>query len=203
MSWTDEKVKELARLWENGLTTGEIGKQLGVSKNAVVGKAHRLGLAGRPSPIKRVDGEADDIVVDIAPPVKTKPAKRVEKPAARSAKAQAKQSEPKETAPERASARKSREKPAVAGETPASRPAKAAVSAVTEKKRTSSIKAADMRITSVIDLSAQTCRWPIGDPKKPGFHFCGRRAIPGKPYCPEHAAIAYVSGGKSRDEDAA
>jgi len=53
MSWTDEKVATLKQLWTEGLTTGEIGKRLGVSKNAVVGKAHRLELESRPSPIKR------------------------------------------------------------------------------------------------------------------------------------------------------
>lgn len=53
MGWTDEQVKELKRLWEEGKSTGEIGKILGVSKNAVVGKAHRLDLESRPSPIKR------------------------------------------------------------------------------------------------------------------------------------------------------
>lgn len=122
--WTDERVQDLKRLWSEGLTTGEIGKALGVSKNAVVGKAHRLGLKGRPSPIKRV-----------------------------------KQKQPKQ----------------------------------------------DSRISSVIDLSAHTCRWPVGDPKEPGFHFCGKPAIPGKPYCPEHAAIAYVnsSSRSSKDDDAA
>src|SRR6201996_2050062 len=51
--WNDEKIGRLKKLWSEGLTTGEIGKRLGVSKNAVVGKAHRLGLKGRPSPIKR------------------------------------------------------------------------------------------------------------------------------------------------------
>src|SRR5690606_13352514 len=51
--WNDEKIQRLKKLWSEGLTTGEIGKRLGVSKNAVVGKAHRLGLKGRPSPIKR------------------------------------------------------------------------------------------------------------------------------------------------------
>lgn len=53
MAWTDEMVAELAKLWNEGLTTVEIGRKLGVSKNAVVGKAHRLGLESRPSPIKR------------------------------------------------------------------------------------------------------------------------------------------------------
>ena len=52
MAWTPELVKELEKLWKKGLTTMEIGNQLGLSKNAVVGKAHRLGLESRPSPIK-------------------------------------------------------------------------------------------------------------------------------------------------------
>ena len=53
MTWTPERISEVTRLWNEGLTTAEIGKQVGVSKNAVVGKAHRLGLPPRPSPIKR------------------------------------------------------------------------------------------------------------------------------------------------------
>ena len=54
MTWTPERVAELERLWATGATTAEIGRMLNVSKNAVVGKTHRLGLPGRPSPIKRV-----------------------------------------------------------------------------------------------------------------------------------------------------
>ncbi|MBF0562515.1 MAG: global cell cycle regulator GcrA-like protein [Alphaproteobacteria bacterium] len=119
--WTDERIAGLVRLWNEGLTTGEIGKRLDVSKNAVVGKAHRLGLTGRPSPIKR--------------------------------------------------------------------------SGVVKKE--------DHRIRSVVELSATTCRWPIGDPKEPDFHFCGKRILTGKPYCAEHAAIAYVTSGKNRKDDAA
>ena len=57
MSWTEERIETLTALWEEGLSASEIGKALGVSKNAVVGKAHRLKLAARPSPIKR-DGES-------------------------------------------------------------------------------------------------------------------------------------------------
>ena len=53
MEWTPEQISELTRLWAEGLTTSEIGKRLGISKNAVVGKAHRLHLSARPSPIKR------------------------------------------------------------------------------------------------------------------------------------------------------
>lgn len=122
MVWTDERIEELKVLWAEGLTTGEIGKRLGVSKNAVVGKAHRLGLKGRPSPIKKA---------------------KQPRPAA----ATAKEPEPK--------------------------------------------------MKTLVDLSANTCRWPIGDPREPGFHFCGAPAIPGKPYCAEHAAVAYVGAGSN------
>lgn len=55
MAWTDEMVNQLREMWKEGLTTGEIGKRLGVSKNSIVGKVHRLGLSGRPSPIKKKD----------------------------------------------------------------------------------------------------------------------------------------------------
>jgi GcrA cell cycle regulator len=53
MTWTDERVTELMRLWEAGRSASEIGRLLGVSKNSVVGKAHRMKLKARPSPIKR------------------------------------------------------------------------------------------------------------------------------------------------------
>ena len=53
MTWTDERVAELIRLWEAGQSASVIGKMLGVSKNSVVGKAHRMKLRSRPSPIKR------------------------------------------------------------------------------------------------------------------------------------------------------
>ncbi len=56
-TWTQERIAEVTRLWDEGLTTAEIGKVLGVSKNAVVGKAHRLGLPARPSPIRRTKSE--------------------------------------------------------------------------------------------------------------------------------------------------
>ncbi len=53
MPWTDDKVARLRELWDEGLPTSQIGKLLDFTKNAVVGKAHRIGLERRPSPIKR------------------------------------------------------------------------------------------------------------------------------------------------------
>lgn len=132
MGWTDEQVEELKRLWNEGLTTGDIGKALGVSKNAVVGKAHRLGLNSRPSPIRRDDDET------AAPELPLKPVK-------------------------------------------------------TEK-----VKKPAEKLFTVNDLTHSSCRWPVGDPKDADFHFCGKEALPDKPYCAEHAAIAYVSAKSVR-----
>ena len=69
MSWTDERIDRLKSMWEKGLTASQIADELGgVSRNAVIGKAHRLGLKSRPSPVKANDGEAKP-----APKPKAKP----------------------------------------------------------------------------------------------------------------------------------
>ena len=59
MAWTEQMVEDLKKMWDEGLTTGEIGKRLGVSKNSIVGKVHRLQLVARPSPIKKKDETED------------------------------------------------------------------------------------------------------------------------------------------------
>lgn len=72
MAWTDEMVEGLRQMWDEGLTANEIAKRLGVSKNSIVGKVHRLCLKARPSPIKRKDTAEEDIVeskVEIVPEV--------------------------------------------------------------------------------------------------------------------------------------
>lgn len=63
MAWTDEMVEGLRQMWDEGLTANEIAKRLGVSKNSIVGKVHRLCLKARPSPIKRKD-VVEETVVD-------------------------------------------------------------------------------------------------------------------------------------------
>ena len=53
MGWTDERVELLKKLWQDGLSASQIAKQLGgVTRNAVIGKVHRLGLSGRATPSK-------------------------------------------------------------------------------------------------------------------------------------------------------
>ncbi len=77
MAWTEQMVEDLKRMWKEGLTTGEIGKRLNVSKNSIVGKVHRLGLSGRPSPIKK-KSDAPSPKEPVAPKIK-EPVKPAEK----------------------------------------------------------------------------------------------------------------------------
>lgn len=149
--WTDEKIEELKRLWAEGLTTGEIGKRLDFSKNAVVGKAHRLGLESRPSPIKR-SGENTNNGESESKKAKT----------------------PVEKTPQPTKAKVQKEEPVK----------KAEPVPVKNKE------------TKLEDLTNNSCRWPIGDPKEEGFHFCGKETFNGKPYCLEHCATAYVGINK-------
>jgi GcrA cell cycle regulator len=101
-TWTLERIEELTRLWEEGVTTAEIGRLIGVTKNAVIGKVHRIGLIPR-------------VVTQRSPP-----------------------------------------------------------------KR------------NVFDFHGPVCMWPFGHPGDDDFHFCGARPTPGRPYCAEHSAIAYI-----------
>jgi len=64
--WTPDRVEQLAHLWRQGYSTAEIGRRLGLTKNAVVGKAHRLELNPRPSPLKIVPKPR--VIVDFAGP---------------------------------------------------------------------------------------------------------------------------------------
>jgi GcrA cell cycle regulator len=71
MSWTDERVNLLKTMWAEGNTASQIAKALDITRNAVIGKAHRLGLSGRPSPIRPPDAPAAP-----AAPVRAKPKKK-------------------------------------------------------------------------------------------------------------------------------
>jgi len=164
MSWTLERIGELQKLWAEGLSTAEIGRRLGVSKNAVVGKAHRLKLAGRQSPID--------------------PARRQARKAAAAAD-KARIAQPKSAT---RTARTAPQKPA------APKPAIAAAKPPPPLRRKRSA-----------DQKGPACQWPFGDPRLPGFHFCGAPSEPGKPYCDEHCARAYnrVSSSQTSSRAAA
>lgn len=124
MAWTDDKIDTLQKLWGKGLTASQIAEKLGdgITRNAVIGKAHRLKLPSRPSPVKTEPEKKPEPVA--APPVK------------------------KEEAP-------------------------------------------DVNKTSLLELTEQTCKWPIGHPGDADFYFCGNPSRPGVPYCPDHCLMAF------------
>ncbi len=199
MPWTDEMVEELKRLWAEGVTTGEIGRRLNISKNSIVGKVHRLGLSGRPSPIKRKN-ETDN-----SKPAAKKEAAPKEKKCCKQKEAPKKEPKAEEKAAPKAQKPEAPTKPEVkAEEAPIKKPAPAKASISQDDEDIKLAKS--MNITSdtpahkghfsLTDLDNHTCRWPIGDPKDENFHFCGKKVRIGQTYCEEHAAIAYVRNNK-------
>jgi len=180
MGWTDEMVKDLKKMWKEGMTTGEIGKKLGVSKNSVVGKVHRLNLDGRPSPIKK-KAEQPAKPATKQPIPASKPAAPAPKPAVKPAAPQPAMVKKPEPAP----ANKPVAKPNFAQEREISAPI----------IYSSQPKDKDGK-TGLTHLDNHTCRWPIGDPKDENFHFCGKKVRMGQTYCDEHSVLAYVRSMK-------
>jgi GcrA cell cycle regulator len=170
MEWNDETIARLRTLWNEGLSTAEIGRRIGVSKNAVVGKAHRLGLPPRPSPIRR-DASGSTTPRPPAP-------RRVVGP----------------TLPPLSAALPAGEEVRMPVRTPAPAPISVAPPAAAE---------APVRIVPPRSARAAACCWPLGEPGTKTFRFCDAEAIAGKPYCTEHAQLAYVKVRDRREEAAA
>ena len=149
MAWTEDRVEILKKLWIEGLSASQIATEMGgVTRNAVIGKVHRLGLSGRATPSRPPRARPR--------PKAAAPRKTVASPAAKSS--------PATPAPRR-------EEPVAAPIEPQKLP--------------------NGKFATVLTLTNKLCKWPIGDPAKPGFKFCGRGSTDSSPYCKEHAAQAY------------
>ena len=206
MSWTDERIEQLRSMWEKGLTASQIADELGgVSRNAVIGKAHRLGLKSRPSPVKATEKAAKPAkaaapAAPKAAPVTATPraaapaaprpapvaARPDPKPTAETARDDAVDAAPKPDAPRIVSIGPGgfiRQGP---GDQQAPIPPAPPRRLVPAKP---SPEIADK--TSLLDLNDRICRWPMGHPGEPDFHFCGQAVNPGFPYCVEHCGRAY------------
>jgi GcrA cell cycle regulator len=168
MEWNEDAIARLRELWAVGHSTAEIGRRMGISKNAVVGKAHRLELPARPSPIRREPG------------VSLKPAavRRVLGPTLPPLPVEVEAQAPEAVQPV---VQQPMQPPVRAPEPP---PVRAAVLRPVAAPRSRSI----------------SCCWPIGEPGTKSFRFCDADATQGKPYCGEHAQLAYVKVRDRRDE---
>jgi GcrA cell cycle regulator len=182
MEWTDEVIAKLRQLWAEGHSTAEIGRRIGVTKNAVVGKVHRLQLVARPSPIRR-DGPS------ARPPRRPAGPRRVIGPtlpsmAAITVPPPRPLTPPPSQRPPCIQQAAERSESVVSRPPPDVRPA-SPVRAVPGTRNNSRLV---------------TCCWPIGEPGTPSFRFCDADALLGKPYCGEHAQLAYVKVRDRREE---
>jgi GcrA cell cycle regulator len=207
MSWTDERIATLTKMWESGATASQIADELGgVSRNAVIGKAHRLGLKARPSPVKANEPKP-------APRPKDVEAKSAPKaPAARSG---AKAHEPQavddlesvvgEADNSAAPATPSQPLPDPVPNMPrvvsvgpggflrqGPGDQQAPIPPAPPRRLVPARPSAEIADkTSLLDLNDRVCRWPMGHPGEPDFHFCGEKVNPTFPYCVEHCGRAY------------
>lgn len=201
MSWTDERIDQLKAMWEKGLTASQIADELGgVSRNAVIGKAHRLGLQSRPSPVK-----ANEAQKKAAPARKPAPA-APEAEAPRPAPVQHSAPTPRAPSPAPAPAAAS---VAPATEAPAPQPRiisvgpggflrqgpgdqQAPIPPAPPRRLVPAKPSPEIAgKTTLLDLTERICKWPMGHPGEPDFHFCGEAVNPGFPYCVEHCGRAY------------
>ena len=206
MSWTEERIERLKKMWHDGATASQIADELGgVSRNAVIGKAHRLGLEQRPSPVK--PGEEKESKKPAAAPATAAPraAPKSEAPApaqAAPAPVATQPRHPQQPSGPRVSAHDLqyrsigpggfiRQGP---GEQQAPIPPAPPRRLVPAKP---SPEVADK--TSLLDLNDRICKWPMGHPGEPDFYFCGEPANPGFPYCVQHCGVAYQAQLPRRD----
>jgi GcrA cell cycle regulator len=197
MVWNEETIRQLKDLWTEGHSTAEIGRRLGVSKNAIVGKAHRLELDARPSPIRRESGKSDSdrpapfprpagpTLPPLASASVPPPMVRIDTPA------------PRRALPPAPAVRVPTTNAPMTGAPMTNAPMTGAAPPMRHELP-------PMRPVSVAPVrrSAPTCCWPIGEPGTKSFRFCDDASLAGKPYCDEHARLAYVRI-KDRKEDAA
>lgn len=197
MSWTDERIDTLKTMWEAGQTASQIAEALGgVSRNAVIGKAHRLGLQARPSPVKPNEIEPEAIAPAAPPAEPAAPPEAALEPAL----------EGEEDEIEAAAERPAEPQPRVVSVGPGGflrqNPGEqqTPIPPAPPRRLVPAKPSAEIAgKTSLLDLNDRICKWPIGHPGEPDFHFCGDRVNPGFPYCVNHCGHAYQAQLPRRD----
>lgn len=180
MSWTDDRVEVLKTMWMEGKSASQIAKELGgVTRNAVIGKVHRLGLSNRATPNKAK--------AKVAPKAKAAPkTKEPSKPKS----VEVSSTSMSVTIPPR--------KPIItAGQPLPPQPSNSEISAEALQKVATVEKEA--KKLSLMELTERTCKWPIGDPATEDFWFCGLGVESGKPYCEAHNGVAFQPMSARRD----
>jgi GcrA cell cycle regulator len=191
MSWTDERVELLKKMWGEGQSASQIAKELGgVTRNAVIGKVHRLGLSNRNSTGAAKSAEPKEKVAAAAKPAappkvqpKTEPARPIPPPQPKSADSRPNLPARKQIIP--------------AGQPLPPQPSANEISPEALAKVNEVEKKA--KRLSLMDLTERTCKWPVGDPATEDFWFCGLTVQQGKPYCEAHVGVAFQPMSARRD----
>ncbi|AQR73861.1 GcrA family cell cycle regulator [Sphingomonas sp. LM7] len=212
MSWTEERIDTLKKMWDSGLTATQIAEELGgVSRNAVIGKAHRLGLQSRPSPVKPNEPKAAAAATEPAAPKPAAPAAPPPPPkppvAAAPPRAPAAPAEPSDSdAAPAADAKPDTPAPVLRSVGPGGflrqNPGEqSAPITPAPPRRLVPAKPSEAIAgkTGLLDLNDRICKWPLGHPGEPDFHFCGDKVNPGFPYCVAHCGHAYQAQLPRRD----
>ncbi|MFQ8430063.1 GcrA family cell cycle regulator [Amaricoccus sp. W119] len=222
MSWTDERVEMLKVMWSEGKSASQIAKELGgVTRNAVIGKVHRLGLSNRGPGAEGADEEiaAQSGVQSGVPsgaqpgaPSGTLSAASMEQAAAhageeeeevheqpRPATASPASAPPRPPVKETAPVPPQRPKP-IMGQPLPPQPAQNEISPEALANLAEVAKKA--KKLTLMQLTERTCKWPVGDPATEDFWFCGLPSAPGKPYCETHVAVAFQPMSARRDRRA-
>jgi len=170
MGWTDERVELLKKLWMEGLSASQIAAELGdgVTRNAVIGKVHRLKLSARAKPTNTA--------------TRTRPAQRAA---------------PRRVSTGSSSAGMGMHKPRASimrtqtiGATALAASPEVEAEVYVAPQVQELFIPEDKRL-SLLQLNEHTCKWPIGDPLSKDFYFCGQQSNEGIPYCEFHARRAY------------
>lgn len=186
MAWSDERVAVLKKMWLEGNSASEIATELGnITRNAVIGKVHRLGLSNRDTNVSKAGVTAEKSIKGLKrgrpPKINKEPTKRGRPQ---------KITQPKDlndTTLERG-------KPiSTSSATERSNDSRLEVVSDLSEETLKDLLKVEMKSKkiSLMDLTERTCKWPIGDPATDEFWFCGHEAEPGKPYCQTHISIAF------------
>jgi GcrA cell cycle regulator len=179
VTWNDERVEQLKKLWAEGRSASQIAAEIGgVSRNAVIGKVHRLGLSGR----AKAPGASP-----------ARPREKVAIP-------------PRPAAPQQQAPAQAPPRPATIGATALAQPrlvepvAEQSPEPILRPVPVADVVVAIAERVTIMDLREGMCRWPIGDPTSPDFRFCGASAFTGVPYCEHHSQMAYQPSADRRRE---
>ena len=198
MAWTDDRVETLKRMWGEGASASQIAKELGgVTRNAVIGKVHRLGLSNRNADEAKPASQTSakpapapkTAKPDPTPAPKPEPVPAVEEDDDDEPRTMAAVPQGTNVTPLR--------KPLMAGQPLPPQPSANEISPEALAKVNAVEKTA--KKISLMELTERTCKWPIGDPATEKFWFCGLQTQAGKPYCEAHVSVAFQPMSSRRD----